>query len=221
MYHALWGRSRWRWAPGRGLAVTTMIDVNQALFAEAREACGATSDEEVVRRALDAVIQDRARSSRDPSYRLVDDSPHECERWRAMYAASPIRSVTADLDEAVLAAAREACGGRPDDAIIRSGLQMLIRKAAYECLMSFGGSERDLSVPDVPRRREPAVPDTLGTSPEARVIAVLRTVFDRDWAIQWLTTAHPDLESRTPLAALLASSQLAGQVLDLLRLDLE
>lgn len=193
---------------------TITIEVNQALFAEAREACGAASDDDVVRRALDAVIQDRARSSRDTSDRALDDAPHEGERWRAMYAASPTRSVTTDVDDAVLSRALEACGLRPDDETIQSGLQALIRAAAYKRMLGFIGMERDLAVPDVPRRREPAFGRA---APEMQLIEALREVSDRDWALQWLTTPHSELDGRTPLAGLVASRELAIRVLALLR----
>jgi hypothetical protein len=61
---------------------------------------------------------------------------------------------TLNLDDALLAEARAACGATTDTETIRLGLEALIRHAAYQRMRAFIGSERDAK--DVTRRREPA-----------------------------------------------------------------
>ncbi len=59
---------------------------------------------------------------------------------------------TFNLDEDLFNEARAACGATTDTAVVRMGLEALIRRAAYERLMALGGSDPDAR--DVPRRRE-------------------------------------------------------------------
>jgi len=59
---------------------------------------------------------------------------------------------TVNIDAKLLKDAKAACGAATDTETIRQGLQALVRKAAYERLQTFAGSEPDAQ--DVPRRRE-------------------------------------------------------------------
>jgi Arc/MetJ family transcription regulator len=62
---------------------------------------------------------------------------------------------TLHIDSDLLKEARLASGAATDTATVSLGLQALVRKAAYESLRSFWGSEPDAQ--DVPRRREEPV----------------------------------------------------------------
>ncbi len=59
---------------------------------------------------------------------------------------------TFNIDEDLFNEARAACSATTDTAVVRMGLEALIRHAAYERLRALGGSEPDAR--DVPRRRE-------------------------------------------------------------------
>jgi Arc/MetJ family transcription regulator len=59
---------------------------------------------------------------------------------------------TLNIDEKLLAEAREATGARTDTEAVRLGLEAVIRSAAYQRMRSFLGSESYSK--DVPRRRE-------------------------------------------------------------------
>jgi hypothetical protein len=60
---------------------------------------------------------------------------------------------TFNVDSKLLKEARKATGAATDTETIRLGLEALVRHAAYQALMKFGGSEPNAQ--DVPRRREP------------------------------------------------------------------
>jgi len=59
---------------------------------------------------------------------------------------------TFNVDKELLREAKEACGAKTDTETIRLGLEALVRNAAYERIIAFGGSEPYSE--DVPRRRE-------------------------------------------------------------------
>lgn len=59
---------------------------------------------------------------------------------------------TLNIDDELLAKAKEVCGTTTDTETIRRGLQALVQAAAYTRLAALGGSEPDAQ--DVPRRRE-------------------------------------------------------------------
>jgi len=59
---------------------------------------------------------------------------------------------TLNIEDDLLAEAKNACGATTDTETIRRGLQALVRHAAYERLRTLRGSEPDAS--EVPRRRE-------------------------------------------------------------------
>jgi len=59
------------------------------------------------------------------------------------------------LDDALLRAARSACGAMTDTDTVRLGLEALVRHAAYERLRVLRGSEPRAQ--DTDRRREPAM----------------------------------------------------------------
>lgn len=59
---------------------------------------------------------------------------------------------TLNIDEKLLAEAREASGASTDTEAIRLGLEELVRRAACERLRALRGSESDAK--DIPRRRE-------------------------------------------------------------------
>jgi Arc/MetJ family transcription regulator len=59
---------------------------------------------------------------------------------------------TLNIDEKLLAEAKEASGASTDTEAIRLGLEELVRRAAYERLRALRGSEPDAK--NVPRRRE-------------------------------------------------------------------
>jgi Arc/MetJ family transcription regulator len=65
---------------------------------------------------------------------------------------------TLEIDDALLAKAKEAIGGTTDTATIRAGLEALVRHAAYQRLAALRGSEPDAMDTLPPRRREPAAP---------------------------------------------------------------
>jgi len=67
---------------------------------------------------------------------------------------------TLHIDEDLLRKARLATGAPTDTETVRLGLQSLVRKAAYEKLRTFWGSEPGAQ--DIPRRREAPVPTTRG-----------------------------------------------------------
>jgi predicted nucleic acid-binding protein len=63
---------------------------------------------------------------------------------------------TFNVDENLLKKARQECGARTDTETIHMGLQELVRRAAYERMIAYAGSEPNAQ--DVPRRRpEPPV----------------------------------------------------------------
>jgi len=59
---------------------------------------------------------------------------------------------TLHIDEQLLKEARRACGATTDTDTVRSGLEALVRHAAYQRLRMLRGSEPHAQ--DVPRRRE-------------------------------------------------------------------
>ncbi len=59
---------------------------------------------------------------------------------------------TLNIDDALLADAKVACGAATDTETVRLGLEALVRRAAYERLRALRGSEPHAK--DVPRRRE-------------------------------------------------------------------
>jgi Arc/MetJ family transcription regulator len=59
---------------------------------------------------------------------------------------------TLNIDDALLAEAKVACGAGTDTDTVRLGLEALIRHAAYQRLSALAGTESDAQ--DVPRRRE-------------------------------------------------------------------
>jgi Arc/MetJ family transcription regulator len=59
---------------------------------------------------------------------------------------------TLNIDERLLAEAKEASGAATDTEAVRKGLEALVQAAAYDRLAAFVGSEPDAQ--DVPRRRE-------------------------------------------------------------------
>ena len=63
---------------------------------------------------------------------------------------------TFNVNEKLLKEAKAACGAKTDTDTIGLGLEALVRHAAYQRLMTFGGSEPDAR--DVPRRREKPAP---------------------------------------------------------------
>jgi hypothetical protein len=58
---------------------------------------------------------------------------------------------TLHIDEQLLRAAKAASHARTDTEAVRLGLEALVRRAAYEHLRAFRGTES--STRDVPRRR--------------------------------------------------------------------
>ncbi len=67
---------------------------------------------------------------------------------------------TLHIDENLLKEARSACGATTDTETVRLGLEALTRRAAYERLRAFRGSE--IGAQDVPRRRENALQEPTG-----------------------------------------------------------
>ena len=63
-----------------------------------------------------------------------------------------MKRMTFNIDEELLREAKKACGATTDTETVRQGLQALVRRAAYQRLRSYFGSEPDAV--DVPRRRE-------------------------------------------------------------------
>jgi hypothetical protein len=63
-----------------------------------------------------------------------------------------MRKMTFNIDEGLFREAKKACGATTDTETVRQGLQALIRRAAYQRIRSYFGSEPDAI--DVPRRRE-------------------------------------------------------------------
>ncbi len=59
---------------------------------------------------------------------------------------------TLNIDEKLLREAKAACGAKTDTDTVRSGLEALVRRAAYQRLRALLGTEPDAQ--DVPRRRE-------------------------------------------------------------------
>ena len=59
---------------------------------------------------------------------------------------------TLHIDDQLLKDARKACGAGTDTETVRLGLEALLRRAAYQRLRAFGGTEPDAQEP--PRRRE-------------------------------------------------------------------
>ena len=59
---------------------------------------------------------------------------------------------TLNVDDQLFAEAKAACGASTDTETVHLGLEALVRRAAYERLRAFRGSEK--MQPDVPRRRE-------------------------------------------------------------------
>ncbi|HLH31468.1 MAG TPA: type II toxin-antitoxin system VapB family antitoxin [Terriglobia bacterium] len=61
---------------------------------------------------------------------------------------------TVNIDERLLAAAKNACGATTDTDTVRLGLEALVRHAAYERLQALRGSEPHAR--DIRRRRPKA-----------------------------------------------------------------
>ena len=59
---------------------------------------------------------------------------------------------TFNIDDKLFKEAKEACGATTDTETIRLGLEALVRRAAYERLQAFQGTEPHAQ--DTPRRRE-------------------------------------------------------------------
>jgi hypothetical protein len=59
---------------------------------------------------------------------------------------------TLNIDENLLREAKEACGAKTDTETIRLGLEALVRHAAAERMIAYGGMEPDAE--DIPRRRD-------------------------------------------------------------------
>jgi hypothetical protein len=59
---------------------------------------------------------------------------------------------TLNIDAKLLKDAKAACGATTDTEAIRTGLEALVRRAAYERMRKLLGTEPDAQ--DVPRRRE-------------------------------------------------------------------
>jgi hypothetical protein len=59
---------------------------------------------------------------------------------------------TFNVDAELLHEAKGACGAKTDTETLRLGLEALVRRAAYERLRTFRGSEPRAK--DVPRRRQ-------------------------------------------------------------------
>ncbi|MGH9414238.1 MAG: type II toxin-antitoxin system VapB family antitoxin [Terriglobales bacterium] len=59
---------------------------------------------------------------------------------------------TLNIDAKLLAEARASCGARTDTATIHEGLLALVRRAAFERMLQYAGSEPNAQ--NVPRRRE-------------------------------------------------------------------
>ena len=59
---------------------------------------------------------------------------------------------TLNIDAKLLEEAKQACRAATDTETVRLGLEALVRRAAYERLQAFIGSEPHAQ--DVPRRRE-------------------------------------------------------------------
>lgn len=57
-----------------------------------------------------------------------------------------------NIDDSLFREAKVACGATTDDDTVRLGLEAFVRRAAYERLRTFRGTEPH--VRDVPRRRE-------------------------------------------------------------------
>ncbi|HUK18955.1 MAG TPA: type II toxin-antitoxin system VapB family antitoxin [Bryobacteraceae bacterium] len=58
---------------------------------------------------------------------------------------------TFNVDKELLREAKEACGAKTDTETIRLGLEALVRRAAGERMIAYGGTEP--YSPDIPRRR--------------------------------------------------------------------
>jgi Arc/MetJ family transcription regulator len=71
----------------------------------------------------------------------------------SVWHSSPYVKKTLHIDDALLAAAKRACGASTDTETVRCGLEALIRTAAHRRLRALIGSEPDAA--DVPRRRPP------------------------------------------------------------------
>ena len=67
-----------------------------------------------------------------------------------------MKKTTLNIDEQLLAEAREATGAASDTETVRLGLRELVRRAAQKRMATFIGSEKGRSMHDVPRRREGA-----------------------------------------------------------------
>ena len=59
---------------------------------------------------------------------------------------------TFNVEDRLLREAREACGAGTDTETIRLGLEALVRRAAYQRMRIYLGTEPDAR--DIPRRRE-------------------------------------------------------------------
>lgn len=64
------------------------------------------------------------------------------------------KKTTLNIDEELLAAAREASGAASDTETVRLGLEALVRSNAYQRMRTFLGSEKRRRIQAVPRRRE-------------------------------------------------------------------
>ena len=61
---------------------------------------------------------------------------------------------TLNIDDKLFKEAKAACGAATDTETVRLGLEALVRRAAYERLRAFQGTEPHAQ--DAPRRRERA-----------------------------------------------------------------
>jgi Arc/MetJ family transcription regulator len=63
-----------------------------------------------------------------------------------------MKKKTFNIDAALLAEARQACGAHTDTDAIRQGLEALLQRAASQRMIAYLGTESDAQ--DVPRGRE-------------------------------------------------------------------
>ena len=74
-----------------------------------------------------------------------------------------MKKTTINIDEELLAEAREVTGASSDTETIRLGLRELVRRAAQKRIATFLGSEKGKKQYDKPRRREPATRSLVAT----------------------------------------------------------
>jgi len=75
---------------------------------------------------------------------------------------------TLNIDERLLAEAREASKAGTDTETVKLGLEALVRHAAYQRLAALRGSEKGQELVDGPRRREDPDPARAGKSSDKR-----------------------------------------------------